>query len=318
MCGSSYQPITRSGPVLRFAAMAALGRTSSKPMYSTLTAAPVASWNFFVFWFQTSSSVLTNPLQRRRRNCASFSTGNIGLYVSWPKDRVAAAATVPRPHCKTVRRRRVMGSLQEDRGSSYQESCYLHEIREVPMPFLLGPSTILLVLAAAPPRDSGDIFHATLGETGARTAEVSTQELREILAARSATVFDSRPHLEYAMGHIPGAVDGAAVVARGDRTAVWIDVRAAEEFSKGSVAGARSVPRALVVAGKDSSELKKAKNDGRLPMTDHNTRIIVFGASPDDARFVTEQLAREAFHNVSFFAGTWAELQEATGSMASK
>ncbi|TMB33380.1 MAG: sulfur transferase [Deltaproteobacteria bacterium] len=266
------------------------------------------------------------------------------------------------------------------------------------MPFLLGPSTILLVLAAAPPRDSGDIFHATLGETGARTAEVSTQELREILAARSATVFDSRPHLEYAMGHIPGAVnvaakpgvemakyvsdvaeisrvlgnrkdapvvlycngpfcekskrlsdellaaghtnvrryqlgmpvwralggiaqierDGAAVVARGDRTAVWIDVRAAEEFSKGSVAGARSVPRALVVAGKDSSELKKAKNDGRLPMTDHNTRIIVFGASPDDARFVTEQLAREAFHNVSFFAGTWAELQEATGSMASK
>ena len=47
-------------------------------------------------------------------------------------------------------------------------------------------------------------------------------------------------------------------------------------------------------------------------------RIIVFGASPDDARFVTEQLAREAFHNVSFFAGTWAELQEATGSMASK
>src|SRR3954469_20693740 len=113
MCGSSYQPITRSGPVLRFAAIAAFGLTSSQVMYSTLTWTPVASWNFFVFWFQASSSALMNPLQRRRRNCASFSTGNIGLYFSCASDRVAAAARVPRPHCKTVRRRRVIGSLRE-------------------------------------------------------------------------------------------------------------------------------------------------------------------------------------------------------------
>src|SRR3954471_21844301 len=108
MCGSSYQPITTSGPVLRFAAIAAFGLTSSQVMYSTLTWTPVASWNFFVFWFHASSSALMNPLQRRRRNCASFSTGNIGLYFSWANERVAAAAGAPSPPCKSVRRRRVM------------------------------------------------------------------------------------------------------------------------------------------------------------------------------------------------------------------
>ena len=46
-------------------------------------------------------------------------------------------------------------------------------------------------------------------------------------------------------------------------------------------------------------------------MTDHNTRIIVFADSPDDARFVAEQIAREAFHNVACFAGTTRDLQSA-------
>ena len=44
-------------------------------------------------------------------------------------------------------------------------------------------------------------------------------------------------------------------------------------------------------------------------LADHNTRIIVFGSSADDARFVAEQIAREAFHNVSFFSGTPQDLQ---------
>src|SRR5229473_1159994 len=107
MCGSSYQPITRSGPVPRFAAIAALGRTSSQVMYSTLTAAPVASWNFFVFAFQASSSALMNPLHRSSRSCASFSTGNIGAYFAagaWANERVAAPAASPRPHFMKLRR----------------------------------------------------------------------------------------------------------------------------------------------------------------------------------------------------------------------
>ena len=224
---------------------------------------------------------------------------------------------------------------------------------------------ILLMSAAA------DISTATLAEQGAKTPEVSSQELREILANRAATVLDSRPRAEYAVSHIPGALnvsakpgvpistyvsdvaeigrlvndrkdtplvlycngpfcgkskrlaeelitagygnvrryqlgipvwralggvtviepDALGRVFRDDHTAVFIDVRSPEEFAKG--------------------ELKKTKDDGRLPMTDHNTRIIVFADSPDDARFVAEQIAREAFHNVACFAGTTRDLQSA-------
>jgi hypothetical protein len=37
-------------------------------------------------------------------------------------------------------------------------------------------------------------------------------------------------------------------------------------------------------------------------MDDHNTRIIVVGSSSADASYVAEALAREAFHNVTYFA----------------
>jgi rhodanese-related sulfurtransferase len=242
---------------------------------------------------------------------------------------------------------------------------------------------LLLISAAA------DISSATLAEPGAKTPEVSTQELREILSNRAATVLDSRPRAEYAVSHIPGALnvsakpgvpistyvsdvaeigrlvqnrkdtplvlycngpfcgkskrlaeelvaagytsvrryqlgipvwralggvtviepDALGRVFREDRTAVFIDVRSPEEFSKGSVQGAKNIPRPLVLQGKDVGELKKAKDDGRLPMTDHNTRIIVFSDSAEDARFVADQIAREAFHNVSYFPAPTQDLQ---------
>ena len=44
-------------------------------------------------------------------------------------------------------------------------------------------------------------------------------------------------------------------------------------------------------------------------MEDHNTRIFVFGSSAEEARYVAEAIAREAFHNVSFFAGRPGELK---------
>jgi len=242
---------------------------------------------------------------------------------------------------------------------------------------------LLLISAAA------DISTATLAEPGAKTPEVSTQELRDILASHAATVLDSRPRAEYAVSHIPGALnvsakpgvpissyvsdvaeigrlvqnrkdtplvlycngpfcgkskrlaeelvtanytsvrryqlgipvwralggvtviepDALGRVFRDDHTAVFIDVRSPEEFAKGSVQGAKSIPRPLVLQGKDVGELKKAKDDGRLPMTDHNTRIIVFADSPEDARFVADQIAREAFHNVSYFPAPVRDLQ---------
>jgi hypothetical protein len=58
---------------------------------------------------------------------------------------------------------------------------------------------------------------------------------------------------------------------------------------------------------RDSS---KAKDDGRLPMTDHNTRIFVVGDNGAQARAVAEGIVHEAFHNVSFFDGPVTDLRE--------
>lgn len=213
--------------------------------------------------------------------------------------------------------------------------------------------------------------------------EISTEELQTILAKGSATVLDARPHLEFAISHIPGALnvaprsgvppsmyvsdvaeigrlvrgnksaamvlycngphcgkskrlaaelrdagylkvrryqhgipvwrafggvcevelEGIHHIMSNDATAVIIDGREKAEFGKGTIRAARNIPRSLVLDGKDIGEVRRAKDDGRLPMEDHNTRILVFGSDAASARYVAEALTREAFHNVSFFAG---------------
>ena len=50
----------------------------------------------------------------------------------------------------------------------------------------------------------GNIYEATLGEPNQITPEVSTEQLRRILADGSAIVIDARKHSEYVAGHIPG------------------------------------------------------------------------------------------------------------------
>lgn len=225
------------------------------------------------------------------------------------------------------------------------------------------------------------------------SAEVSTEQFRRILAQEQAIVLDTRPHLEYAISHIPGALnvaarpgipmsmyesdvaevsrlvggdlkrelvlycngplcpkskrlsgeleaagfknvrryqlgipvwrafggvtvieaDGLRHVLSLDRTAVVIDVREADAFKRGTLPRARNVPRSVVLKGRDVGELRKAKDDGRLPMTDHNTRIIVVGRTAGDARFVAQAIAYEAFHNVAYFPGTFEEAGAALG-----
>jgi rhodanese-related sulfurtransferase len=49
------------------------------------------------------------------------------------------------------------------------------------------------------------IEQATLMEADAKTGEVSTEQLRHILAEKSAIVIDARPRVEFDAGHIPGA-----------------------------------------------------------------------------------------------------------------
>lgn len=224
---------------------------------------------------------------------------------------------------------------------------------------------------------------AVFGEENPRTPEISTEELERLLAAAGVVLLDTRPHLEWALGHIPGALNvapkpgmtmsqytsdvveigrlvggdktrplvlycngpfcgkskrvseellaagytnvrryqlGAPVwralggvmvmepegirhVLAKDRTAVFIDARDPAEFSAGSLGDARNIPRSKVLPGKDVGEVKAAKDDGRLPMEDHNTRIIVFGRDAQQARAVAQAIVREAFHNVSYFDG---------------
>lgn len=227
------------------------------------------------------------------------------------------------------------------------------------------------------------VFQATLMEPNQKTAEISTNELRQILKDNSATVLDARPPMEYATSHIPGAlnvaakagvpmsvyvsdaaevgrmlpdktapvvlycngpfcgkskrlgeelleagytnvrryqlgaptwralvgvmqieVDGVLYVREGDRTAVWVDARSHEQFQAGSLSGARNIPATEVVAAKD---------DGRLPVEDHNTRIVIFGADAEQARAAATEIAKNAFHNVSYFAGTLDDLMAGLG-----
>jgi len=104
---------------------------------------------------------------------------------------------------------------------------------------------------------------------------------------------------------------GIRHVVANDRTAVVIDAREPDQFRAGSVPGARNVPRSLVTTAKDTGEIKRAKDDGRLPMEDHNTRIIVLAGDAVAARYVAEALAREAFHNVSYLAGSIDDVRRA-------
>jgi rhodanese-related sulfurtransferase len=103
--------------------------------------------------------------------------------------------------------------------------------------------------------------------------------------------------------------EGIQYVFENDQTAVWIDVRDSLVFQEGSIPGARNLPHSGVLPGKDVGEVFAAKNDGRLPMEDHNTRVIVFGQDSEQASEVAEALAREAFHNVTYFAGTYEALE---------
>ncbi len=96
-----------------------------------------------------------------------------------------------------------------------------------------------------------------------------------------------------------------------DRTAVVIDSRPAASFEAGSLPQAHNIPRGLVLPGKDTGEVRRAKDDGRLPMEDHNTRILVVGRDKGEAQYVAEALAREAFHNVSYFPGEFAAARKA-------
>jgi len=259
---------------------------------------------------------------------------------------------------------------------------------------IAGVLMLIMNISYADSQSPWNIYQATLMESGQKTPEISTEELQKILTEKSAMVFDARPFKEYAVSHIPGAVNlsakpgvdkalyvsdvaevgrilkgdkeapiviycngpycgkskrlpvelldagyknvrryqlgipvwralggvtqieslGVKYVLENDKTAVFLDVREPDEFKAGSIAVAKNLPRSGVQPGKkDVGEIKLAKNDGRLPVDDHNTRIIVFGKDAKQALEVAKALAWEAFHNVAYFNGTFEELKASIG-----
>lgn len=116
-------------------------------------------------------------------------------------------------------------------------------------------------------------------------------------------------------------LEAVRYVAKNDKTAVLIDARDPDEFKVGSIPDARNLPHsgvkldsAMTAGGGRTGggeELKKAKKDGRLPVNDRNTRIIVFGKDGAQASVVAQALTTQAFHNTSYFSGSFETLRDA-------
>jgi rhodanese-related sulfurtransferase len=87
-------------------------------------------------------------------------------------------------------------------------------------------------------------------------------------------------------------------VAKLDRTAVLVDAGLADGTQPFA-----NMSRILI------GEVVAAKDDGRLPINDHNTRIVVIGSDGAQARAVAEEITANAFHNVVLFDGDGAALR---------
>jgi rhodanese-related sulfurtransferase len=97
-------------------------------------------------------------------------------------------------------------------------------------------------------------------------------------------------------------LEGLRYVIAKDKTAVLVDARTATDFAKKTMPGAVNIR---------PGEAEKANEDGRLPYRDKGTRVIVFADSADEARVVSEEIAKKAYWNSSYFGGTFADLRRA-------
>jgi len=59
---------------------------------------------------------------------------------------------------------------------------------------------------ATPSKARTSVFEATLEEQGQKTPELSTDELKAVLAGNAAVVLDARPKSEFAAAHIPASI----------------------------------------------------------------------------------------------------------------
>lgn len=237
-------------------------------------------------------------------------------------------------------------------------------------------ATLVLAVPLLAGAQVGNIYQATLAELNQKTQEISTEQLRRILADGSAIILDARKRSEYVAGHIPGArnldappagmvaaierlvdgdkskaivlycngpfcqasrrtgeqlvtagftkvrryqlgipvwralggpteieLEGIVRIFNVDRTAVFFDARAAEEFAQGSLPGTHNVPVDQLASG--------VLDTAPLPLDDFNTRIVLFGRDAGQARALADALSKRPWHNVTYFPGTFETLRAA-------
>ena len=92
---------------------------------------------------------------------------------------------------------------------------------------------------------------------------------------------------------------GFDYIYKGDHTAVFVDARTPAEYARGTVAGAVNIQK---------GEAAAANDDGRLPLTDKGTRIVVFGQTDEQSKVVATEIAEKAYWNSSYFGGTFDDL----------
>jgi rhodanese-related sulfurtransferase len=92
---------------------------------------------------------------------------------------------------------------------------------------------------------------------------------------------------------------GFDYIYKGDHTAVFVDARTPAEYASGTVTGAVNVQK---------GEAAAANEDGRLPLTDKGTRIVVFGRTDEQSKAVATEIAEKAYWNSSYFGGAFDDL----------
>jgi rhodanese-related sulfurtransferase len=105
-------------------------------------------------------------------------------------------------------------------------------------------------------------------------------------------------------------LDGILRIAKADQTAVFIDVRPAEEFAKGSLPGARNLTTESLDATLKQM-MSGTLTNPPLPLDDFNRRIVLFGRDAAQVLGLVGALSKRPWHNVTYFAGSYSELAAA-------
>ena len=157
------------------------------------------------------------------------------------------------------------------------------------------------------------VYQATLEEPKQLSLEVTTEELKAILASGREPVFDTRPAKEYAVAHIPGSINlfekeveriTQSHPDRATRIVLYCNgpfcgksKRVAEDLAKLGYTAVRRYQLGLPV-------WRALGNTAQTNL--EGIRYVL-----QEARTVAEEIAKVAYWNSSYFGGTYEELRGA-------